>query len=284
MASFRIIGNTNVPAEIESDGNNTEMLRWFKKHLEGIMSGAVPSNGVQVAYNQSLSFSDALGSGGQASALLIGSGLSGTVGGTIGLTAVTVSTGASDTATMTALATAINANTTVNLFAYATNALMSFTCATVIAGNKITVNGIQFTAVVAGGTASSANEFVLGASDTLTAVSLSNAINRHPALAAWVRAVNVAGVIYLGMTDAHTIESFVGISNPNGDTTFTIGVAKPTASARCMVFATVPGQIGNQIACAESGTGMTAATLGTAGYLGGGSGGQRSALTWLVRP
>jgi len=93
---------------------------------------------------------------------------SGTVGGTIGGTAVTVTASGGDTATAAALVTAINANATVNKKGYATSALGVVTFRAMspgTAGNAITL--------VASGTGVTASGATLanGAGDDVIPVS-----------------------------------------------------------------------------------------------------------------
>lgn len=272
--------------EVQTDASNVEMLRWFSKHLNGIMSGSVQSDAVQVAYEQTTDISSAAGASGPASALLTASSLSGSVGAVVGRTTVTVTASGGDTTTMAAVAAAINANSTVNQFAYATSSLMQFTCVSVVAGDVIGINGVTFTAVDSGISFSQLvpGQFPIGASDTATATNLCTAISRHPALSPFVRAVRIAGVVYVGMSTSQALPPSVGITKPTGSATFTIQAGTPTAGAYAMVFTSYPGQIGNEIALTASGTGMTATSMGTSGYLGLGTGGQPVSTTWLVRP
>ena len=260
-----------------------ESMRYFHKLLEGVIAGSVESNAIRMAYNDSITpFADGY-YGGQAAGLLIAATGTGTVGATIGGTAVTVTWATSDIVTQTALATAIRASAVVGLFATATNKLMSLTCTSVVAATTVNIGNQIFTAIANGSTPSIDGQFTVGASDTACALSLVKAINHHPSLCGRMRAVSVAGVVYIGLVDNRSPLPTDAIRYASAST-ISIGVAIPAASARIMILANVPGMIGNFIDVTASGTNYSFATNGVAGFLGQGSGGALPASTVDVVP
>lgn len=91
-------------------------LRRFSAFLEGWAGGMIPKGtSIDIQDGNSTTLAPATGT-------LTLSSASGSVGGTIGGTSVTVTASGGDTATATALAAAINANSTVNQFVVATSA------------------------------------------------------------------------------------------------------------------------------------------------------------------
>ena len=249
-----------------------EGLRHVLQRLQGVMDGSVESDSVRYQWNDTVTVGSAAAYGGQAVGLLVGSSLSGTVGATVGGTAVTLSASGGDTATMTAWVAALQANSTVNLFANASNKLMKLTCTSVVAGTTVQICGLTFTALASGAAQTTPETWSVGGSDTACALALATAINRHPVLAGRVRAVSSAGVLYLGFPNDRSGLAFETIGFPSAST-IAINTAKPTAGAEAMIFANVPGIIGNFITVAASGTGASYVTNGTAGQLGLGSGG-----------
>lgn len=130
-------------------GDKRQQIQDIINYLWGVAQGVYPAT-MDVAVN-------AANAARATGTLTIASG-SGTVGGTIAGTAVTVTWGTSDTATATALAAAVNANTTVNKLVKATSAAGVVTLTAHVAGplgNKITL--------VASGTGVTATSGTLGA-------------------------------------------------------------------------------------------------------------------------
>ena len=97
------------------------------------------------------------------------------------------------------------------------------------------------------------------------------------------RAVSSAAVVYLAPVDRQRpLGPFDSIGR--APATITVNRAVPAAGAQTMVIANIPGALGNECRLTASGTGMTAATNGSAGFLGGGTGGGRSATRMVVMP
>lgn len=110
-----------------------EQLERLSTILDGIQGGNYAAT-----FDISSSTTNAV----KASGTLTLSSASGTVGGTIGGTAVTVTASGGDTVTAAAIAAAINANTTVNKLCYATSSAAVVTVTANLAGpvgNKITL-------------------------------------------------------------------------------------------------------------------------------------------------
>ena len=250
------------------------------RFLEGVMAGHREGEDLKFLYNDSIAANSFASYASQAASLLVATAATGAVGGIVGATTVTVTAAGGDTATMTALAAAIRANATAGQISTATSSLAQLTCTTVAAGATVNVWNITFTAIGSAATPLVAGQFSAGVSDAACALNLANAINQHPALAARVTAVSVAGVVFIGRVDqfnaARPVER---ITSPTA-TTITIQAPVCVPGARCMVFASVPGLLGNEMRVAASGTGMTAATNNAvAGLCFGGGGGGLPAFT-----
>jgi hypothetical protein len=258
-------------------------LRYLINALQAAESGLNQSDGFLVSVNDDVALGNAAFSG-QAVAMLVASSGSGSVGGSICGTAITVTWATSDTASMTALAAAIRGNTSVNRRVTATNISMGVTLASVTAGQQLNVCGALFTAV--NGTPVNIGEFDMSGTDTADATSLALAINRHPSLALRYRAVSSAGAVRIFPTTARTIspltisDKFAGVLS--FASTITVNTQFPVATAFCAVLADVPGDIGNECRLTASGTGMTAVTNGTTNFLGNGTGG--GTAPYLVVP
>jgi hypothetical protein len=244
--------------------------------LSAINSGAVQSDAVTYGSNDATALgNDAYA--GHACAALVGSTLTGAVGAVIDGTTVTVTAASGDVATQTALCTAIAANTSVNKKVSAANRVAQMTLASVAAGTMVRVFGITFTAI--SGTPTEFGQFDMSGTDTADATSLALAINRHPALAGRCRAVSSAGVVYVGLLEQRTAGPTESITLPSAST-ITVNTSIPVASAVTLLFAQVPGAIGECCTVVASGTGMTVATANS-GKLGGGTGGATS-MTFVV--
>lgn len=83
---------------------------------------------------------------------------------------------------------------TVNIDGSATAATGTVTCASVQAGDTVTVGNITFTAHASTNTGLN---FALGASDTACGTNLAAAINRHATISLYFSAANVAGAVTL---------------------------------------------------------------------------------------
>lgn len=239
-----------------------EALRYLNDVLTGAQSGHRGSNALVWCSNDSTALGENIAPSVGAFVL---SSASGSVGGTIAGTSVTVTASGGDTATATALAAAIRANATVNRLVTASNLTMGVTLASVTAGQYIDVCGVRFTAK--NGAPTLVGEFDMSGSDTADAASLALAINRHPALSLRFRAVSSAAVVRIAPYLDRPLTPMDRITNSANFSTFTAVVAEPTAGAYVLTMALNVGAVGNLIALVASGTGSTAiATSGGSGY------------------
>lgn len=249
-------------------------LAWLANFLQSIEAGKRQGDVVAVGYNDALPGANSDSVIGPAIGMLVGSGGAGSVGGTIGGTAVTVTFATSDTVTAGLLAAAIRANSTVNKFVTASNISMAITLASVTAGQTVIIGGQTFTAVATASVIRNPGDFNIDGSDTQDAAALALAINRHPSLAGRLRAVSSAGAVIIFQVDVQrSALPSETIQSPPATITITRGT--PTAGPQCAVLA-CPGQwgpIGNFCTVVASGTGETYVTNGTAGQLGNGTGG-----------
>jgi hypothetical protein len=165
---------------------------------------------------------------------------------------------------------------------------MVLTLASAVAGNQVNICGVPFTGRA--GTPTKAGEFSIDTSDTAAALSLATAINQHPSLALRYRAWSALGVVHIVRTTKLGIDTgnkaaglkFEGLVNPGPYSTITLNTKVPTATAYITFLAAVPGDIGNEVRLTATGTGVTALTNGTAGFLGQGTGG--GTIPFLVVP
>jgi hypothetical protein len=249
-------------------------LRWFVNQLQGVIGNTVGSQSVYVSWNDAVAVGNDA-TAGVAAALLVGSTLTGAVGGVIGGTTVTATAAGGDAASQTLVAAAIRANTTVNQFVTANNLLMQMTLASVVAGTTVQVGGITFTAVASAAAIRQFGQYNIDGTDTADATALALAINRHPALSSRLRAVSNGAAVLIAPLDFRTVQRPIDRLNNPSASTITINSGVPTASASCMVMSLRPGIEQNFITLTASGTGMTAVTAGTTGQLGGATGGGR---------
>lgn len=175
--------------------------------------------------------------------------------------------------TQTAWCELLRSTVEVNNKVTAVNRCASITLDTVLEDEAVQVCGVGFTAV--DGAPAALGEFDMSGDNTADALSLATAINRHPSLVGRCRAVSAAAVVYVGLieertpTAEDTVTSFAS--------TMVVANASFAACAQGMVFALVPGAIGNEVRFVdEAGTGATIATNGEAGLLGSGTGGGTS--------
>ena len=257
--------------------------------LEGVVGGRIPADSVKYAYNDTVAVGNAA-YGGQAAGLLVLSGGSGAVGGTIGVTLKTVAFATSDTVTSTALAAAIRTDPVIGMYATATNKLAQMTLVSVLAGTTVEIWNTTFTSIASGVAPANFTQYSIGASDTAAALNLATAINQHPSLAGRIRAVSILGVVFIGGVDDRVptkYETIINPRNPAGGaaTTLTVNAPIPVAGPRTMVLANEYGVIGNFVPVVLSGVGMTFSTNNAvAGNLGGGTGGAMPSLTQDVLP
>lgn len=294
MSNVSIFFNTRHPnGLLKNHAIGSEAGRWLLEALQSAVSGKNQSDGLMWAANEDNTALDADALHGQAlaAAFIDTATMSGDVGVTLGNSiSVVVAAGSYATGTLaaTALAAAINADATANRKVTATNLEMTMTLATVLAGTQVSVCGVMFTAQA--GAPADVGRFNISGNDTADALSLAQAINRHPSLALRYRAWSTGAVVHIVRTTALGLDTgnraaglkFEGLFKPSPGSTISIGNAKPTASAYCTVLCAVPGDIGNGMPLAASGTGVTAYTNGTAGYLGQGTGG--GTVPYLVVP
>lgn len=274
--------NLNISVSVRRPlGLNTQRAldnpeRYLLEAFQKAVSGKNQSDGVIWSYQDDNTVND-YAYAGQAIAALAISGGAGSVGGTIGGVANNVTWATSDTATATALAAFIRANVNSNRKVTATNIAARLTLASVAAGQFIDIHGVRFTA--RNGTPVAFGDFDMSGTDTQDAASLCLAINRHPSTSMRYRAVNAAGLVYIFTTTARNFvtpsQKWEGIVNAGNFSTFTLTQQTPAVGAVVAVLAAVPGDIGNEVRAVASGTGVTALTNGTAGFLGHGTGGGR---------
>lgn len=284
MPNVQFTFNTRRPnGLLRSRSIGSEAGRWLLEALQSVVSGTNQSDGLM----WSAIDTETLGANayaGQACAGLFidGATMSGDIGADIGnaqTVTVAAASYANGTLAATALAAAINALATVNRKVTATNLEMQLTLASVVAGTPLDICGVRFTAQA--GAPTEIGRYNISGNDTADALSLATAINRHPSLALRYRAWSALGVVHivrttkLGLDAGNTAAGlkFEGLFKPTAASTITLTTAKPTASAYVTVLCAVPGDIGNAIELVASGTGVTALSNGTTGYLGQGTGG-----------
>ena len=274
--------DTSAFARGNGSANGREVMQQLARYIAAAAAGTMQSPSVHVNWSDTVALGDDAVVG-PAGALLVLSGGSGPVGGTIAGTLVTATWATSDTAAATLIASTVNANTTVNRFINATNVLAQMTLASVTAGQTVNVGGITFTAVATAADVVRFGQFNINGADTADATALVLAINRHPALSGRFRAISNAAVVYIAPVDRlRSLSPFETIGG--APSTITVNRAVPTAGAQVAILANIPGAIGNEIRLTASGTGVTAATNGTAGFLGNGTGGSRATTRMVVLP
>jgi hypothetical protein len=279
MPNFTATFNVKRPTGLGATARSgTEVLRYLLNAVESAIAGTNQSDGVMFNVTDIESLG-AIAYAGQAIGAIIIGAVVDTAGATVCGTVLSTAVGADGAATMTLLAAAIRASTAVNRKVTATNISMRVTLATVTAGQFIVIGGVKFIAV--NGTPVNFGEFDMSGNDTADALSLVTAINRHPQTALRYRALSVAGLVHVFPTTSRTLtptqDKWAAITNPGSFTTFTINAPNPVAGDSCAVLAIVPGDIGNECRLSTpTGTNVTVATNGTAGFLGLGTGGGSS--------
>jgi len=274
---------------LRSRANGSNAGRYLLEALEAAVSGTDQSDGIMWSANDATALGTTAHIGQACAALFLLQGTAtGTVGGVIAGVTSTVTYATSAIATATALSAQFNALATINRKVCATNLEMVLTLASAVAGDQVIICGVPFTGVA--GTVPDVGTFSIDTDDTAAALSLATAINRHPSLALRYRAWSALGVVHIVRTTALGIDpnnkaagfKFEGIVNPGPYSTITIQQSKPTATAYITILAAVPGDIGNEVRLTATGTGVTALTNGTSGFLGQGTGG--GTVPYLVVP
>ena len=266
MSNQTVTFNTRRPFGTVRGGRPT--LRQLSDWLNEVAGTAVQSDSVILSFQEAVALGD-LSVAGPSVGLLTLSGGAGAVGATIDGTLVTAAFATSDAVTMTAVMAAIRANASVNRKVTAVNRVARMTLASVLAGTTVNVFGTVFTAV--NGAPTALGQFDMSGADAADATSLALAINRHPSLSGRYRAVANAAVVNIGLLEDRAPTTEELITNPSA-ATITINVAAPTVGAFGLIFAMVPGALGDCCTVVASGTGMSYATA-NAGKLGGGTGG-----------
>lgn len=255
--------------------------RWLTRFLQAVDDGHVEADFLQLSSNEDVAVGSNAYSGPGSAVLVLAAG-AGAVGATIAGTLVTVTWATSDTNTMTLLDAAIKANTSVNRIVTSSQREMRLTLASVAAGTTVRICGIVFTAVATAANIVAFGDYNIDGADAADATALALAINRHPALAGRVVATAVSNSVSIFMVDGF-FSPFNRITNPSA-ATITVNVNEPTLGTRLAIIANTPGPIGNEVRATASGTGMTINTAGTAGLLGGGTGGALPTLTFRGQP
>lgn len=272
MANYLIALNTRRPLSLANVIDNGQgALRHVINALQAIESGRHQSDSCVIQ------MADSSAVGQRACAALVLSSASGSVGGVIAGTTVAVTASGGDTATATAIAAAINANSTVSQLARATNELIRATVGVITTGQSVNVCGVTLTGT--NGAPSSVDGFDVSSGVAATiAGNLRAAINAHPSLAGRVVAVNSSTTLLIAVLAGRSpIQRTL-----YGPSTLTITNNTPTAGSNLLVYAAAPGLAGNEIRVTATGTGVTAATNGSTGLMGSGTGGPVSALVEVV--
>lgn len=247
------------------------ILREIVNQLTSMRAGKRSCDMLSVAVNDTAASGNV---NGHAVGVHVMTGLTGPVGLTLAGVLTTVTASGGDVPSTSAIAAALRAAASGGA-AFAVNRIAQVTLVGVTAGSTITVFGTVFTAVNGAATVAPGNGlFDMSGADTADATSLALAINTHPSLVGRCRAVNSAGVLYVGMMDDRAANPRNGESIILPGPGFTVNVSIPASAAVLMVFASIPGLIGNEVRSVASGTGVGAlVTNGAAGLLGHGRGG-----------
>ncbi len=289
MPNLSLFINTRHPNGLlrsRAQGSNAD---WLIKAVQAAVSGTNQSDGIMWSSNADESLGTTAHIGQALGALFFLQGTAtGEIGGSIAGVATVVNYATSAIASASALVTAINALATINRKVTATNLEMVATLASVTAGQKLIVCGVPFTGRA--GVPTKAGEFSIDTDNTATALSLATAINQHPSLALRYRAWSALGVVHIVRTTKLGIDpnnkaagfKFEGLVNPGPYSTITLTQKVPTATAYVTILAAVPGDIGNEVRLTATGTGVTALTNGSTGFLGQGTGG--GTVPFLIVP
>ncbi len=283
MPNTLIAFNTKHPMGLlRSRAQGKDAGRYLLEALQSAVSGQDQCDGILWSSNDTEAVG-ALAYLGQAvgGIFLLQGTATGTVGAVIRGVTSTVTYATSAIATASALVAQFNALATINRVVCATNLEMVATLTSCVAGDQIRVCGVPFTGIAGAVPTTKFGLFSIDTDDTAAALSLATAINRHPSLALRYRAWSALGVVHIVRTTKLGIDpnnkaagfKFEGLVNPGPYSTIALTVAKPTATANITILAAVPGDIGNEVRLTATGTGVTALTNGTTGFLGQGTGG-----------
>lgn len=268
MPSLNICIGFKNPIQNMSQADGATLLTYLAKFVSGAASGKMPATYAVATVENGNAL--ATGYPAQAAARLIFASSSGDVGAVIAGTTVVVAHSA-DTASMTAFCAAVRANASVNRVVTATDLTMRATVGVVTAGQQFKLGNAIFTAV--NGTATNFGTFDMSSGTAATiAANIAAAINRNPGTQGRYVAVSSGATLEVGLSTERAVgpddvlRSFAG-------STLVVTKLSPTRDGVGLIIAVVPGQIGNEIRAAASGTNVTIATNGSAGLLGGGQGG-----------
>jgi len=245
--TLRFHSNKPIPTPT-AQRKNDALLRQVTNHLiSGLAGGAGTTPGFEVLVNSS--------AGQKARSTLALSGGSGSVGATINGVTVTATWATSDTNSMSLIVAAINASTDplVQYLVEASNTRGTIALASVVAGTKLFIGQYEFKAI--SGTPANYGEFDISGSNNADALSLTEAINRHPQVSRYYQAHNATA-------GSATVQLFRFATPPGGTTlaatATTMTLVQPVAAATGCVRAIERGLAGNCITFAASGTGVTA--------------------------
>lgn len=243
-----------------------EVARFFEALAVGMAPGSQGESEVEIHRGST----DAAPA--RATATLVFSGASGTVGGSYNGVAITAAHGASDIADATAHAAAVNAssNALVQNFIRASNLFGSIQLGSTAAGEWVTIDGVRFTARVNPNSANASNgmtEFNQLVTGNTNAESLTARINGHPYLRDKVLAVQSTDTVLLyqleGITGLHVFKEGANITL-NG-----LSAGLLAAVATVLISSTHKSKLANAITIAASGTGVTASGARLTGGVGG---------------
>jgi hypothetical protein len=275
MPNIIITANTRT-AFNNADAGPDALVNWIAQ----IAAGQIASEAMWYSRNDDTALGDTAYAGQAAGLFILSASAAGVVSADVCGATISVNAGASPGAAnsivaQTAWCLAVRSSATINQKVTAVNRCATITLSTVLATQSVQVCGEGFTA--ASGTPSTLGTFDIAGNDTADALSLATAINRHPALCGRVRAVSVAGVVYVGLNTERTPDASDAVVSFAA--TMVVANASFASVAQGMVFATTPGVIGNECRfVTAAGTGASLATNGTAGLLGGGTGGGTSVV------
>jgi len=266
MPSTTLILNHRRPIDFRL--NNSQRGRPALQTIINALIGAEGAVSPQLAENF-IAFPNSSGQMLQAFGILTASSASGSVGGVINGVTITVTAAGGDAASMTLLATAVNGsvNALVQNTIRASNWEARLDTVAVLAGQFVNIGGYIFTAVT--GTPLRNDQFDRSGADTTTASNLAAAINATPGLNQLVRAWTIGSTRVFISLLANAVPASNMTIIPSAST-FT-GVVQFVQSADCMLYCLYPGNLGNTMTFAATGTGMTAA-IGGSGRLVNGSG------------
>jgi len=246
--------NSRAPLSLGSK-KGKDALRLVVNRAMATLAGAKNSTAFSILN------SEASGISARAAAVCKMATSTGTVGMIVDGTTVSVTWATSDAASQAALVTAINADATVAaLGVKASKRVGVLTLASLSSGSVINVCGFRFTA---------GTDFSVAGTDNQDAAAFAVAINARAGLSEKLVAVPdaAAGVLYLGLLEDRAARSGEVVRQESG-TGLTVTSAIASGDF-CVLFAQVPGAIGNACTCTATGTNVTAHSA-VSGKLGGG--------------